>query len=116
MEVTVDFSKLMANCQIKHAWARTIHTFQGSEENTVVYVVGKAGRQHWQHVYTAVTRGRSRVYIIAQESELRSATRKRGFPQADAFETLLAEEALWQLRTLNRFRIPAFEPSSRRKT
>lgn len=30
LEVTVDFSKLMANCQIKHAWARTIHTFQVS--------------------------------------------------------------------------------------
>lgn len=28
LEVTVDFNKLMTNCQIKHAWARTIHTFQ----------------------------------------------------------------------------------------
>lgn len=92
LEVTVDFSKLMANCQIKHAWARTIHTFQGSEENTVVYVVGKAGRQHWQHVYTAVTRGRSRVYIIAQESELRSATRKRGFPRQTRLKHFLQKK------------------------
>lgn len=28
LEVTVDFDKLMHHCQIKHAWARTIHTFQ----------------------------------------------------------------------------------------
>lgn len=39
----------------------------------MVYAVGKAGRQDWQHVYTAVTRGRSRVYVIAEEAHLRSA-------------------------------------------
>lgn len=32
LEVTVDFGKLMTNCQIKHAWARTIHTFQVRED------------------------------------------------------------------------------------
>nr|XP_012300374.2 DNA helicase B isoform X2 [Aotus nancymaae] len=81
LEVTVDFRKLMKYCHIKHAWARTIHTFQGSEEQTVVYVVGKAGRQHWQHVYTAVTRGRCRVYVIAEESQLRNAIMKKSFPR-----------------------------------
>ncbi|XP_053410770.1 DNA helicase B isoform X2 [Nycticebus coucang] len=81
LEVTVDFKKLMHYCHIKHSWARTIHTFQGSEEHTVVYVVGRAGRQHWQHVYTAVTRGRCRVYVIAEESQLRSAVRKTSFPR-----------------------------------
>ncbi|XP_033077254.1 DNA helicase B [Trachypithecus francoisi] len=81
LEVTVDFKKLMKYCRIKHAWARTIHTFQGSEEQTVVYVVGKAGRQHWQHVYTAVTRGRCRVYVIAEESQLRNAIMKNSFPR-----------------------------------
>ncbi|XP_045728978.1 DNA helicase B isoform X1 [Mirounga angustirostris] len=78
LEITVDFEKLMKYCHIKHAWARTIHTFQGSEEKTVVYMVGKAGRQHWQHVYTAVTRGRCRVYVIAEESHLRSAIMRNG--------------------------------------
>lgn len=92
LEVTVDFNKLMTNCQIKHAWARTIHTFQGSEEKTVAYVVGKAGRQHWQHVYTAVTRGRSRVYIIAEESELRSAIRKRSFPRQTRLKYFLQKK------------------------
>ncbi|XP_037702727.1 DNA helicase B isoform X2 [Choloepus didactylus] len=81
LEVTVDFGKLMQCCRIKHAWARTIHTFQGSEEHTVVYVVGKAGRQHWQHVYTAVTRGRCRVYVIAEEAQLQSAIRRHSVPR-----------------------------------
>ncbi|XP_029398311.1 DNA helicase B isoform X3 [Mus pahari] len=36
LEVTVDFHKLMANCQIKHAWARTIHTFQVEEPSPQV--------------------------------------------------------------------------------
>ncbi|XP_019588007.2 DNA helicase B [Rhinolophus sinicus] len=81
LEVTVDFGKLMQNCHIRHAWARTIHTFQGSEEQTVVYVVGKAGRQHWQHVYTAVTRGRCRVYVIAEESQLRSSISNSSMPR-----------------------------------
>lgn len=39
-------------------------------------MVGKAGRQHWQHVYTAVTRGRCRVYVIAEESQLQAAIRR----------------------------------------
>lgn len=46
-----------------------------------MYVVGKAGRQHWQHVYTAVTRGRGRVYVIAEESHLRSAIMKSSAPR-----------------------------------
>lgn len=56
--------------------SRCVVPCQGSEEQTVVYAVGKAGRQDWQHVYTAVTRGRSRVYVIAEEAHLRSAVSK----------------------------------------
>ncbi|XP_072511401.1 DNA helicase B isoform X2 [Notamacropus eugenii] len=81
LEVTVDFKKLVNFCRIRHAWARTIHTFQGSEEDTIVYVIGKAGRQHWQHVYTAITRGRSRVYVIAEESQLRKAVKQNTSPR-----------------------------------
>lgn len=58
----------------------------------MAYVVGKAGRQHWQHVYTAVTRGRSRVYVIAQESELRSAIRKRSFPRKTRLKHFLQKQ------------------------
>ncbi|XP_053517585.1 DNA helicase B isoform X2 [Artibeus jamaicensis] len=92
LEVTVDFGKLMKHCRIRHAWARTIHTFQGSEEQTVVYVVGRAGRQHWQHVYTAVTRGRSRVYVIAEESHLRNAISKKSVRRKTRLKQFLQNE------------------------
>lgn len=52
--------------------------FQGSEENTIVYVVGNSGLQNWQHVYTAVTRARSRVYVIANEDQLHAAIGRKG--------------------------------------
>ncbi|XP_017526919.2 DNA helicase B isoform X2 [Manis javanica] len=94
LEVTVDFRKLMQHCHIKHAWARTIHTFQGSEERTVVYVVGKAGRQHWQHVYTAVTRGRCRVYVIAEESQLRTAIMRNNVPRKTRLKHFLQNKLL----------------------
>ncbi|XP_058529563.1 DNA helicase B [Ochotona princeps] len=92
LEVTVDFKKLMKHCHIKHAWARTIHTFQGSEEHTVVYVVGKAGRQHWQHVYTAVTRGRCRVYVIAEESQLQAAIKRNNVIRKTRLKHFLQNE------------------------
>ncbi|XP_069085249.1 DNA helicase B isoform X2 [Pleurodeles waltl] len=80
-EYTLDYLKLYRICNIKHAWARTIHTFQGSEEGTVVYVVGAAGRQNWQHVYTAVTRGRQRVYIVAKKDQLVKAVFNKCCPR-----------------------------------
>ncbi|KAM6384584.1 DNA helicase B isoform 2-T3 [Alca torda] len=88
---TVRYKALKKLCHIKHAWARTIHTFQGSEEKTVVYVVGNPGRQHWQHVYTAVTRGRCRVYVIAEEMHLRRAVTNKNVPRKTRLQRFLRE-------------------------
>ncbi|NWT22971.1 HELB helicase, partial [Cardinalis cardinalis] len=88
---TVNYTALRKLCHIKHAWARTIHTFQGSEERTVVYVVGNAGRQHWQHVYTAVTRGRCRVYIVAEELHLRRAVKSKEITRKTRLQRFLRE-------------------------
>ncbi|XP_075602136.1 DNA helicase B isoform X2 [Balearica regulorum gibbericeps] len=88
---TVKYKALKKLCHIKHAWARTIHTFQGSEEKTVVYVVGNAGRQHWQHVYTAVTRGRCRVYVVAEETHLRRAVTNKNMPRKTRLQRFLRE-------------------------
>ncbi|KAM9293058.1 DNA helicase B [Morus bassanus] len=88
---TVKYKALKKLCHIKHAWARTIHTFQGSEEKTVVYVVGNPGRQHWQHVYTAVTRGRCRVYVIAEEMHLRRAITNKNIPRKTRLQRFLKE-------------------------
>ncbi|XP_061495787.1 LOW QUALITY PROTEIN: DNA helicase B [Rhineura floridana] len=78
-EYTIRYGALQRTSKIRHAWARTIHTFQGSEENTIVYVVGNTFHQNWQHVYTAVTRGRHRVYIVAEETKLRTVIAKNRF-------------------------------------
>ncbi|NXO22894.1 HELB helicase, partial [Cisticola juncidis] len=88
---TVNYTALRKLCHIKHAWARTIHTFQGSEERTVVYVVGNAGRQHWQHVYTAVTRGRCRVYVVAEEPHLRRAVKNKEITRKTRLQRFLRE-------------------------
>ncbi|RMC09992.1 hypothetical protein DUI87_12782 [Hirundo rustica rustica] len=98
---TVNYKALRKLCHIKHAWARTIHTFQplnqhsptfqGSEERTVVYVVGNVGRQHWQHVYTAVTRGRCRVYVVAEELHLRRAVKNKEITRKTRLQRFLRE-------------------------
>ncbi|MBN3307996.1 HELB helicase, partial [Amia calva] len=72
-ELCVWFRELQRECSLKHAWARTIHTFQGSEAETVVYVLGAGGGESWQHVYTAVTRGRKRVYVVGEEKDFQRA-------------------------------------------
>lgn len=48
-------------------------TLQGSENDTVVYVVGSPYYQNWQHVYTAVTRGVRQVIIIHNPSSFSRA-------------------------------------------
>ncbi|NWX30993.1 HELB helicase, partial [Notiomystis cincta] len=88
---TVNYKAMKKLCHIKHAWARTIHTFQGSEERTVVYVVGNAGRQHWQHVYTAVTRGRCRVYVVAEGVHLRRAIKSKEITRKTRLQRFLRE-------------------------
>lgn len=57
----------------------------------MVYVVGNAGRQHWQHVYTAVTRGRCRVYIVAEEQHLRRAVKHKEITRKTRLQRFLRE-------------------------
>ncbi|XP_050964172.1 DNA helicase B isoform X3 [Labeo rohita] len=74
--VTSNYSELQRECKLRHAWARTIHTFQGSEAETIVYVLGNSTAQNWQHVYTAVTRGQKRVYVVGRERDLEGAIKR----------------------------------------
>jgi len=62
---------LMKECRMKPCWCRTIHTYQGSEVEHLAYAIGAAGRQNWQHAYTAVTRGKFSVTIIGEDETLR---------------------------------------------
>ncbi|XP_066285725.1 DNA helicase B-like [Branchiostoma lanceolatum] len=70
-QIKVDYHEVKSKGGLKHAWARTIHTYQGSESDTVLYVVGTPTRhQNWQHVYTAVTRGKKEVYVVTSPGAL----------------------------------------------
>ena len=44
---------------------------QGSEIDTVVYVLGSPIYQDWRHVYTAVTRGVQQVIVIHDPNHLK---------------------------------------------
>ncbi|XP_016099126.1 DNA helicase B-like isoform X3 [Sinocyclocheilus grahami] len=74
--VTFSYRELQRECKLRHAWARTIHTFQGSEAETIVYILGDSRAQNWQHVYTAVTRGQKRVYVVGRERDLEGAIKR----------------------------------------
>ncbi|XP_055506783.1 LOW QUALITY PROTEIN: DNA helicase B-like [Leucoraja erinacea] len=91
-QILVNFEELRKKCKLAHAWARTIHTFQGSEADTVVYVVGPAGRQNWQHIYTAVTRGRKRVYVVTSEAHFIKAMKARVTPRNTRLREFLQEK------------------------
>jgi exodeoxyribonuclease V alpha subunit len=65
------------------AWAMTVHKAQGSEfTNVVVMLPAKGSRVLGRELlYTAVTRARSHVLLVGEESVLRSAvsrTARRG--------------------------------------
>ncbi|KPP65246.1 DNA helicase B-like [Scleropages formosus] len=49
----------------------------GSEAETIVYVLGNEAGQNWRHVYTAVTRGQKRVYVVARKDGLKKAIENR---------------------------------------
>ncbi|XP_058629436.1 DNA helicase B-like isoform X2 [Onychostoma macrolepis] len=78
--VTCNYRELQRDCKLRHAWARTIHTFQGSEAETIVFVLGSRG-ENWQHVYTAVTRGQKRVYVVGRNGDLKRAIEKKITPR-----------------------------------
>ncbi|XP_051885728.1 DNA helicase B isoform X2 [Pristis pectinata] len=93
-QILVNFEEVRRECKLMHAWAKTIHTFQGSEADTVVYVVGTAGRQNWQHIYTAVTRGRQRVYVVTSEDQFTSAVTARSPQRNTRLRELLQEKLI----------------------
>lgn len=58
---------------IEHGYAITTHKSQGSEFNTIVYVISRyhsvlLGRQNF---YTAITRAKQRVVIISDRTSMR---------------------------------------------
>lgn len=68
-----------------------IFSYQGSEEKTIVYVLDSGICQTWKHVYTAVTRGQSRVYIVAKKDGMEKAIRGRVIKRNTRLEGLVVD-------------------------
>ncbi|KAL8570885.1 hypothetical protein ACOMHN_023558 [Nucella lapillus] len=107
--VCVSYVALQRECRLRHAWARTIHTYQGSESDTVIYYVGDSRIQNWKHVYTAVTRGRKAVFMVGKDSELRQSVWRGDYPRRsrlsrrlhDMMKGLRFQELHAMMRTVN---------------
>ena len=63
---------------------------QGSEIDTVVYVVGSPIYQTCQHVYTAVTRGVRQVIVVNDPKNLESAVKSKPFARKTKLRQFLA--------------------------
>ncbi|KAK3518038.1 hypothetical protein QTP70_033199 [Hemibagrus guttatus] len=74
-KLTVDYRELM----------------RGSEVKTIVYVLDNGNNQTWKHVYTAVTRGQHRVYVIAKQGGLQNAIRGRVIKRDTRLEGLVMD-------------------------
>ena len=68
---------------LQHAYALTCHSAQGSEFDTAIVVVENLDMVERSWLYTAVTRAKSKVIILAKPNAIESAL-KRGF----AFEKI----------------------------
>merc|ERR1719233_811257 len=68
---------LIKKTKITHAYALSIHKFQGSESDTIVYSLSGSNYESWKHVYTAVTRGRKNVVIVGKYQDLEKAVKKK---------------------------------------
>ena len=75
--VRVEKKPLIKLTKIVHAWALSIHKYQGSESETIVYGLSGSNFETWKHVYTAVTRGRKSVIIVGSYDDLKKTVKKR---------------------------------------
>merc|ERR1719319_1849431 len=89
---------ILKKCKLSHAWALSIHKFQGSEADSIVYGVSGSGYENWKHVYTAVTRGKKNVVIVGQYEDLKKAVSKRPIPR----QTALSEKSRKMISDVNK--------------
>ncbi|XP_067676548.1 DNA helicase B-like [Haliotis asinina] len=90
--VCANYKQLKKICKMKHAWVRTIHTFQGSESQSVVYIMSPNNfYENWQHVYTAITRGRHSVFVVGSHATLSTIIARKVFPRKTTLQMKLKD-------------------------
>lgn len=77
---------------LEHAYAMTVHKSQGNEADVVIMnVMDGHGRMLKRNLlYTGITRAKKKVYLVGQESAIRTAV-ERGASWNDRRNTLLAQ-------------------------
>ena len=88
--VRVDSDSLLKKTKLKHAWAITIHKFQGSESDNVFFCLSGCN-ENWRHVYTAVTRGKKMMTIIGTFKELQEDVKRKPIPRQTALREKIRE-------------------------
>ena len=96
------FAKCSKPC---HAYALTIHKFQGSEADTIVYGVSNSKMETWKHVYTAITRGKKRVVIVGTWENLVAAVKRKSRPR----QTALQEKMCKVMAKIKKGEMPSIE-------
>ena len=86
--IQVSRDDLIKRTKITHAYALSIHKFQGSEADTVIYVLSGSNHESWRHVYTAVTRGKKNIVIVGRYQDLEKAIKRKPLRR----QTALAEK------------------------
>ncbi len=82
----VEANEFKAACKPQHGYAITIHKFQGSEADTIVYGISANKYESVQHMYTAVTRGKKKVIIVSNPSDLESALARQPLKRQTSLE------------------------------
>lgn len=54
-------------------------------------MLGDSKGQNWQHIYTAVTRGRKRVYVVGREADIERGIQKMIIPRTTRLRNLVKE-------------------------
>ena len=74
---------------------------QGSEIDTVVYVLGSPIYQDWRHVYTAVTRGVQQVIVIHDPNHLKKVVTAKPFKRFTKLGEFLTENLSMEIDMLH---------------
>ncbi len=84
--------------EINHAWASTVHKSQGSEYDCVIFVMP---REHMKMltrnlIFTAMTRGKKHVFIVAEEDVLGFALKNNAVPKRRTHLSFMVSEYIDQ--------------------
>ena len=105
--IRANSNQLVNKTKISHSWALTIHKFQGSESETIVYMLSGSFYESWKYVYTAVTRGRKSVVIVGSYKELKDAVKRKSKTR----QTALGEKMRLLMSELGLTKAATEEPS-----